>query len=199
MLIQMQIRPHTPVLNIMVTYTTRQSRKDKLTLDITTHNAYIEDVYCNTANNTLGYLRSTDKTWLSTDTWRKIEERKTIKSKILNTKSKRTQELLQLEYSIKDKEIKKSARHYKRVHVDNIAMKVETAAERGEMSTVYRPTKQLCRHTKACESIVKDKEGNPLTTEETQARRWVEHFSEVLNRESVTITVDTPPPHQLMI
>ena len=64
----------------------------------------IMDVYCNTAKNTLGYLRSTDMTWLSTDTWRRIEEWKTIKSKIVNTKSKRIQERLQLEYSIKDKE-----------------------------------------------------------------------------------------------
>ena len=53
------------------------------------------DVYCNTAKNTLGYLKSTDKTCLSTDTWGRIEERKTIKSKILNTKSKRIQERLQ--------------------------------------------------------------------------------------------------------
>ena len=127
----------------------------------------IKDVYCNTANNTLGYLMSTDQTWLSTDTWRRIKERKTIKSKILNTKSKRIQERLQLEYSIKDKEIKKSARHDKRADVDNIAIKVETAAERGEMSKFYRLTKQLCRHTKASVSIVKDKEGNPMTTDET--------------------------------
>ena len=68
----------------------------------------IKDIYCNTAKNTLGYLRSTDKTLLSTDTWRRIEERKTIKSKILNTKSKRNQERLQIEYSIKAKAIKKS-------------------------------------------------------------------------------------------
>ena len=91
----------------------------------------IKDVYCNTAKNTLGYLRSTVKTWLSTDTWRRIEERKPIKSKIINTMSKRIQERLQLEYSIKDKEIKKTARHNKRAHEDNIAMKVETDAERG--------------------------------------------------------------------
>ena len=32
-----------------------------------------------TAKNTLGYLGSTDKTWLSSDTRRRIEERKTIK------------------------------------------------------------------------------------------------------------------------
>ena len=54
----------------------------------------IKGIYCNTVNNTLGYRRSTDKTWLSTDTWRRIEERKAIKSKILNTKSKRIQERL---------------------------------------------------------------------------------------------------------
>ena len=36
----------------------------------------IKDVYCNTANNFLGYLRSTDMTWLSTNTWRRFEERK---------------------------------------------------------------------------------------------------------------------------
>ena len=90
----------------------------------------IEDIYCNTANNTIEYLRSTDKTWL---TWR-----------------------------IKEKEIKKSARHDKIAHVDNIALKVKTDAERGEISTFYRLTKQFCRHTNASVSIVKDKEGNRI-------------------------------------
>ena len=55
-------------------------------------------------------------------------------------------------------------------------MKVKTAEERGEMSTIYRLTKQLCRHTKASVNIVKDKEENSLTTEEILAKRWVEHF-----------------------
>ena len=36
----------------------------------------IKDVHCNTAKNTPGYLRRTDKTWLSTDTWSRIEENK---------------------------------------------------------------------------------------------------------------------------
>ena len=53
-------------------------------------------------------MRSTDKTWISTNTWRRIDEWKTIKSKILNTKSKIIQERLQLEYSIKVKKIKKA-------------------------------------------------------------------------------------------
>ena len=58
--------------------------------------------------------------------------------------------------------------------MDNIAMEVETAAERGEMNTVYRLTKQFCRHSV---SIIKDKEGNHLTTEGTQAKSWIEHCS----------------------
>ena len=49
----------------------------------------IKATYCTAAENALGYLKSTDKTWLTRETRRRIEERKTIKSKILNTKSKR--------------------------------------------------------------------------------------------------------------
>ena len=55
--------------------------------------------------------------------------------------------------------------------MDNVAKNVETAAEIGGMSTVYRQTKQLCGHTQSSVSSVKDKEWNPLTTEETQANR----------------------------
>ena len=95
----------------------------------------IKEVYGKTA-------KGTDKTWPSTDTVSRIEERKAIKSK-------RTQERLQLEYRIKDQ---------------------------------------------ANANIGKDKVRNPLIIEETQAKRWVEHFSEVLSREAAIITAD-PTPH----
>ena len=36
-------------------------------------------------------------------------------------------------------------------------------------------------------SIVKDKDGNALTTEQMQAKRWAEHFTE-----APTITADPP-------
>ena len=52
--------------------------------------------------------------------------------------------------------------------------------QRGEMSTVYRLTKPLCRQIDGSLSIVNHKEGNPMTAEDIQAKRWVEHFSEVL-------------------
>ena len=138
----------------------------------------IKATYCTAAESALGYLKSTDKTWITRETWKRIEERKTIKSKILNTKSERIQERLQKEYSSKDKEIKRSARQDKRAYVDKLAEKAETAAQKSELSTVYRITKQLCRHTKEAASIVKDKDGNALTTEQMQAKRWPENITE---------------------
>ena len=150
----------------------------------------IKATYCTVAESAQEYLKSTDKTWLTRETWRRIEERKTIKSKILNTKSKRIQERLQKEYSSKDTEIKRVLD--KRAYVDKLA---EKAAQKGELSTVYRITKQLCRHTKVATSIVKDKDGNALTTEQMQAKRWAEHFTEVINTEAPTITADPPAPN----
>ena len=67
-------------------------------------------------------------------------------------------------------------------------------AQKGELSTVYKITKQLCRHTKVAVSIVKDKDEN-ITTEQMQAKRWAEHFTEVLNTEAPTITPDPPAPN----
>ena len=125
----------------------------------------------------------------------RIEERKIIKSKILNTKSKRIQERLQKECSSKDKEMKRSARQDKRAYVDKLAEKAKTASQKGELSTVYRITKQLCRHTNVAASIVKDKDGNALTTEHMQVKRWAENFIEVLNTEAPTITAGPPAPN----
>ena len=79
-----------------MSWTTHQLKKDG-----------INATYCTAAENTLGYLKSTDKTWLTRETWKRIEERKTIKSK-------RIQERFQKEYSSKDNEIKSSARQDKR-------------------------------------------------------------------------------------
>ena len=79
--------------------------------------------------------------------------------------------------------------------MDKLAEKAETAAQKSELSAVYRITKQLCRHSKVAASIVKDKDGNALTTEQMQAKRWAEHFTEVLNTETPTITADPPAPN----
>ena len=46
----------------------------------------------------------------------------------------------------------------------------ETTAIRGEMSTVYKITKQLCGTRNVKANQVKDKQGKTLTKEEDQAK-----------------------------
>ena len=36
----------------------------------------LKATYCTAAESALGYLKSTDKTWLTRETWRRIDERK---------------------------------------------------------------------------------------------------------------------------
>ena len=63
---------------------------------------------------------------------------------MLSTKSARLQQRVQKAYKGKDKVRKKSARNDKRSYVEGLAAEAESAAARGEMSTVYKITKRLC-------------------------------------------------------
>ena len=54
----------------------------------------------NTAKDTWGFQTKKNKEWLSEDTWKKIEERKEIKQKIVNSRSTRIQEQLKSSYKI---------------------------------------------------------------------------------------------------
>ncbi|XP_056009526.1 craniofacial development protein 2-like [Ostrea edulis] len=70
----------------------------------------------------------------------------------------------------KDKEAKRSARKDKRMHLDNLAKRAEHAASHGEMSVVYKITKQLCGKNTTQPALVKDKDGHPLSTDHEQAK-----------------------------
>ena len=100
---------------------------------------------------------------------------------MINTKSIRLQEQLKATYTAKDKEVKRSARRDRRTFVDNLAHEAEQAASHGVMSTVYKITNQLCGKTTRQPARIKDTNGNPLSTEQEQAKRWVQYFQDVLN------------------
>ena len=141
----------------------------------------IKKLYIETATKVLGYRRRKNKEWLTPDTWKKIEERKELKAKMLCTKSPRLLERIQEAYKEKDRQVKKSAKSDKRAFVEDMANKAEQAAAKGEMSTIYNITKKLSGKYTNQSAFVKDKDGNILRTEEEQAARWAQHFREVLN------------------
>ncbi|CAG2230400.1 unnamed protein product [Mytilus edulis] len=113
-----------------------------------------------------------------------MDPKKTIKIgawNVLSTRSSRLKEQTQKDYAEKDKEVKKRARKDKTNHLEERAEEAEKTAARGDLSTVYKITKELCGQSKQ-PPPVKDNNGKIITTEREQAARWVEHFKAVLNR-----------------
>ena len=151
----------------------------------------IKDTYCSTAEKVLGFKKNNKKEWLSDDTWKKIEERKEAKKRILpNNQNAEEEAQAREDYSKKDKEVKRAARKDKRKYLEDKANEAQEAANKGDLNTVYKITKQLCNKFKSNSVPVRDKNGIPLTTEREQAERWKEHFKEVLNRPEPTVPAE---------
>ena len=62
------------------------------------------------------------------------------------------------------------------------------------MSELYSIIRRLSGKFSKMERPVKDKEGNAITDNEVQKRRWKEYFEELLNRPAPHVTPDIPPP-----
>ncbi|CAJ1081153.1 uncharacterized protein LOC106154262 [Xyrichtys novacula] len=139
--------------------------------DINTKWETIKTTNIESATKALGYREKSNKEWLTSGTCQKIEQRKQLKAKMLNTKSLRLQKQAQEAYENKDKEVRKSARSDKRAFVEMLACKAEWAAARGEMTVIYKITKQLCGKKTSQSAPVKDKGWNNLLIENEQVAR----------------------------
>ena len=51
------------------------------------------------------------------------------------------------------------------------------------MKTLYSLTKTICNDKPGQNTVVNDRNGNALTSNEDRKKRWKEHFMEILNRE----------------
>ncbi len=100
----------------------------------------IKTIYSETAQKVLGFKKKGAKEWISASTWQKVEERKQLKAKMLNSKSQRLLEKTKMSYKNKDREVKRSARRDKRVFVEHLASEAEKAAAYGKLCIVYKIT-----------------------------------------------------------
>ena len=76
----------------------------------------------------------------------------------------------------------------KRAYYNALATHAEEVAAHGCMKDLYDTTRKLAGKFQQTSSQVKDKEGNILTSEDEQLKRWGQYFSELLNR---------PPPPEV--
>ena len=70
--------------------------------------------YVESAEEVFGFRKSKGKPWMSEDTWKLIDERRGIKTKIDSTRSERIKNKMRNEYREKDREVKRSVREDKR-------------------------------------------------------------------------------------
>ena len=155
----------------------------------------VRSAYTQTSEPCLGRGRKRRKEWITTDTWKAIENRRTLKKKVLETKSERLEERCKQQYREADQTMKRMARANKRAYMEGLAREAEEAAARGEQGRVYKITKLVSgKYRRSTDTPIADKQGRILTTEAEQEARWAEHFSEVLNRPPPTAPAEVQDP-----
>jgi len=66
-----------------------------------------KQTYQKTAEKVLGFQSRSNKSWISAESWKKIDDRRELKRKMDSTRSERIREQLRNAYSTKNKEVKK--------------------------------------------------------------------------------------------
>ena len=93
----------------------------------------IKTAYTETALKVLGRRKKKFKSWISTESWREIEERRRLKRKMSDARSERLKNKAQNDYREKDNEVKRSLRKDKRDWINGVAQEAEDATSRGQM------------------------------------------------------------------
>ena len=81
-----------------------------------------------------------------------------------NSRTRAAKAKAQEEYTAADRELKRSIKKDKRDYIDDLARQAETAAGQGNLWDLYLVTKKLTGKFQQTDKPVKDKNGNPLTT-----------------------------------
>ena len=152
----------------------------------------IEDVWnerkqawTDTSKEILGLKQNQHKEWITTETLSKIENRRKLKDKISNSRTRAGRREAQKQYNKANREVRGAIKHDKREFINNLAKEAEIAANQHRMKDLYELTRKLAGKKSSTPKPIKDKHGNTLTKQEDQLKRWGEYFEELLNR---------PPP-----
>ena len=119
-----------------------------------------------------------------------ISKRKHLKEEYNRSRTRREKAEAHKRYEAANSEVKRKIKQDKREYYDTLATKAEEAAAHGNMKDLYDTTRKLAGKFQQTSSQVKDKEGNILTREDEQLKRWAQYFNDLLNR---------PPPPELPI
>jgi len=151
-----------------------------------------------TCSKILGRKTTQHKDWISSETIRKVEERKKMKAKLNESRTRAAKAEAARLHAEANKEVKRSTRQDKRNFVDALAEKAEQAAQQKNMKELYDTTRKLSGKRRTTDHPVKDTTGEVLTKQEDQLRRWMEYFKDLLNRPPPTDPPDIQPAEETL-
>ena len=140
-----------------------------------------------TTVHVLGYKRGRREDWISDETWDLILEKKNLKMK-METSSSQTREMFRNLHRAKAAEVKRSSRRDRRRFFNSKADEAEQAANRNDQRTLFKMAKELGGSKKGYNGMIKDANGNKISSEREKVERWKEHFNRVLNCDEPTST-----------
>ena len=138
----------------------------------------------------MGRSKKHSRPWIGGKTWEKIKERKEAKLKLGGARSERLKQRWREEYNAKNNEVNRTAREDERNWLEKRAAAAEKAAENGRSKELYSITKSITGERRKQEIGVNDKQRVLRTEAREGLQRWVEHLSEILNRNDPTNPVE---------
>ena len=142
---------------------------------------HIRDGITKVSEQILGFRPPHKEEWITEDTWKMIELRKTVKNAVDDIGRNLYQSL--------SKACTVALRRDYRKQIEDLARDADSAANLRDMKQLYSITRKLANTNSSKVVPVRDKVGTLLTTTEDQLKRWHQHFEETLNFDDVTTTL----------
>ena len=127
-----------------------------------------------------------------------MQVRKKKKDATNNSRTKAAKATAQEEYTEANRAIKNSVKTDKANLIEDLAKEAEDASAQENMKQLYDITRKLAGKYKRTDRPIKDKNGNVLTSDEDQLKRWREHFEELLNRPPPQNPPDVTPAEEVL-
>ena len=185
-------------LTVRNKYEALQDLLDEGNMDIDTQWQQIKEMWTSTCSEVLGKKKYQQKDWISADTLNKVQVRKEKKGAINNSRTRAAKATAQEEYTEANRAVKNSVKTDKANFIEDLAKEAEDASAQGNMKQLYEITRKLAGKYKRTDRPIKDKNGNVLTSDEDQLKRWREHFEELLNRPPPQNPPDITPAEEVL-
>ena len=167
-------------------------------MDIDTQWQQIKEMWTSTCSEVLGKKKYQQKDWISADIINKVQVRKEKKRAINKSRTRAAKATAQEEYKEANRAVKNSVKTDKANFIEDLAKEAEDASAQGNMKQLYEITRKLAGKYKRTDRPIKDKNGNVLTSDEDQLKRWREHFEELLNRPPPQNPPDITPAEEVL-